>query len=71
MTEEDKLLLVVAAIVVALICAVRWPYLLHALVRQPSARCRDGSSSFSVNRCGTCSHHGGVAEFLTVPSMAP
>jgi hypothetical protein len=26
-----------------------------------SARCRDGSYSFSQNRRGTCSHHGGVA----------
>lgn len=26
-----------------------------------SARCRDGSYSFSRNRRGTCSHHGGVA----------
>lgn len=26
-----------------------------------SARCRDGSYSFSLNRRGTCSHHGGVA----------
>lgn len=28
-----------------------------------SARCRDGSYSFSRNRRGTCSHHGGVAEW--------
>ncbi len=26
-----------------------------------SARCRDGTYSFSQNRRGTCSHHGGVA----------
>ncbi|HEY6806878.1 MAG TPA: DUF3761 domain-containing protein [Pyrinomonadaceae bacterium] len=26
-----------------------------------SARCRDGSYSFSLHRQGTCSHHGGVA----------
>lgn len=29
-----------------------------------SARCRDGTYSFSRNRRGTCSHHGGVAEWL-------
>jgi uncharacterized protein YgiM (DUF1202 family) len=29
-----------------------------------SARCRDGSYSFSLNRRGTCSHHGGVAAWL-------
>src|SRR5437016_5551553 len=27
-----------------------------------SAQCRDGSYSFSKNRRGTCSHHGGVAK---------
>jgi hypothetical protein len=29
-----------------------------------SARCRDGSYSFSNTRRGTCSWHGGVAEWL-------
>ena len=29
-----------------------------------SARCRDGTYSFSRSRRGTCSHHGGVAEWL-------
>lgn len=29
-----------------------------------TARCRDGTYSFSQNRRGTCSHHGGVAEWL-------
>ena len=29
-----------------------------------SARCRDGTYSFSQHRSGTCSHHGGVAEWL-------
>lgn len=29
-----------------------------------SAQCRDGSYSFSRNRRGTCSHHGGVASWL-------
>ena len=29
-----------------------------------SARCRDGTFSFSQSRQGTCSHHGGVAEWL-------
>ncbi len=29
-----------------------------------SAQCRDGSYSFSQSRRGTCSHHGGVAEWL-------
>jgi hypothetical protein len=29
----------------------------------PSAICRDGSPSYSQNRSGTCSHHGGVAQW--------
>lgn len=29
-----------------------------------TARCGDGTYSFSANRRGTCSHHGGVAEWL-------
>ena len=29
-----------------------------------SAHCRDGTFSFSRTRQGTCSHHGGVAEWL-------
>ena len=29
-----------------------------------SAKCRDGTYSFSQNRRGTCSHHGGVATWL-------
>ena len=29
-----------------------------------SAKCRDGTFSFSKSRRGTCSHHGGVAEWL-------
>jgi len=29
-----------------------------------SARCRDGTYSFSEHRRGTCSHHGGVAQWL-------
>ncbi|MBU1630174.1 DUF3761 domain-containing protein [Patescibacteria group bacterium] len=28
-----------------------------------SAQCRDGTYSFSQHRQGTCSHHGGVAEW--------
>lgn len=30
-----------------------------------TAQCRDGSYSFSQHRQGTCSHHGGVARWLT------
>ncbi len=29
-----------------------------------SARCRDGTYSFSEHHRGTCSHHGGVSEWL-------
>jgi len=30
-----------------------------------TARCRDGTYSFSQHRSGTCSHHGGAATWLT------
>lgn len=35
----------------------------HTQQRPPaaSARCRDGTYSFSLHTRGTCSHHGGVA----------
>jgi S1-C subfamily serine protease len=33
--------------------------------RKPTARCRDGSVSYSKHRSGTCSGHGGVAEWMT------
>lgn len=40
-----------------------------------SARCRDGSLSYSTSHSGTCSRHGGVAEWLssneTTPIPAP
>jgi hypothetical protein len=29
-----------------------------------TARCNDGTYSFSLHRRGTCSHHGGVAQYL-------
>lgn len=29
-----------------------------------TARCKDGTYSYSQNRSGTCSHHGGVAEWF-------
>ncbi len=40
----------------------------HAVTSQApagaSAKCRDGSFSFSQHHSGTCSHHGGVASWL-------
>lgn len=35
-----------------------------------TARCGDGTYSFSQSRSGTCSHHGGVAQWLS-PSPRP
>jgi hypothetical protein len=29
-----------------------------------SAQCRDGSYSFSLHHSGTCSHHGGVSQWI-------
>ncbi|HKR84631.1 MAG TPA: DUF3761 domain-containing protein [Terriglobales bacterium] len=39
----------------------------HALSSPPraTARCRDGSYSFSEHHRGTCSRHGGVSSWLT------
>lgn len=31
---------------------------------QPTARCYDGTKSFSTHHSGTCSHHGGVTQWL-------
>lgn len=36
-----------------------------------SARCTDGSYSYSQSRRGTCSRHGGVAEWLSSSAPAP
>jgi hypothetical protein len=32
--------------------------------RTPTAVCRDGAYSYSASRSGTCSGHGGVAQWL-------
>ena len=34
-----------------------------------TARCNDGTYSYSQHRSGTCSHHGGVATWLTASSV--
>ena len=31
---------------------------------KPTARCKDGTTSYSAHHSGTCSSHGGVAEWL-------
>ncbi len=43
---------------------VQSPVLTETAPPGASAKCRDGSYSFSLHRRGTCSHHGGVAEWL-------
>lgn len=43
---------------------VRRPVRSKAVPEGASAQCRDGTYSFSRNRRGTCSHHGGVARWL-------
>src|SRR3989338_8701411 len=40
------------------------PYYAPSAPAGASAQCRDGTYSFSQSRRGTCSHHGGVAEWL-------
>ncbi|MCC8422645.1 MULTISPECIES: DUF3761 domain-containing protein [Photorhabdus] len=34
------------------------------ILSEATARCRDGSFSYSQHRRGTCSHHGGVDKWL-------
>lgn len=43
---------------------VRRPVQSRSAPAGATAKCRDGSYSFSRNRRGTCSHHGGVAQWL-------
>lgn len=43
----------------------------HDLVSPPTARCVDGSYSYSGNDRGTCSHHRGVAEWNPSPWWIP
>jgi uncharacterized protein DUF3761 len=31
---------------------------------KPTAKCKDGSLSYSMHHTGSCSHHGGVAQWL-------
>ncbi len=43
---------------------VKRPENCSAAPQGATAQCRDGSYSFSQRRRGTCSHHGGVAQWL-------
>jgi len=43
---------------------VRRPVHSNHIPAGASARCRDGTYSFSEHHSGTCSHHGGVATWL-------
>ncbi|WP_407539342.1 DUF3761 domain-containing protein [Deinococcus radiomollis] len=43
---------------------IRRPVMSNAAPAGASAKCRDGSYSFSAHRRGTCSHHGGVGQWL-------
>ena len=43
---------------------VQSPTHYSSVPRGATARCVDGTYSFSQNRRGTCSHHGGVAQWL-------
>jgi hypothetical protein len=43
---------------------VKRPETCASAPKAATARCRDGSYSFSHSHRGTCSHHGGVAKWL-------
>jgi hypothetical protein len=64
MTEDHKIYLLVALVILAIVVVARYPAILFAFASKATARCCDGSLSYSAHRCGTCSHHGGVAKFL-------
>src|SRR5947208_9284651 len=62
----------------ALVCAVGACALVGVVVATASvraappgatARCNDGTYSYSQHRSGTCSHHGGVAQWLSAASV--
>ncbi len=66
MNEDLKIYLCIAALVALIVIIARYPSLLAAFacIGKPTARCRDGSLSYSVRPCGTCSHHGGVQQWF-------
>jgi hypothetical protein len=66
MADNYKIYLLGALLILTIFFVARYPAILLAFVdgAGATARCRDGSLSFSEHRCGTCSHHGGVTEFL-------
>lgn len=64
MSKDHKLYVLAALVILAILVIARYPGILLAFAGRATARCRDGSLSFSAHRCRTCSHHGGVAQFL-------
>jgi hypothetical protein len=63
MFEEAKLLTCILVLVGFVVLIVRYPALRSLLARfvnSPTAKCHDGSLSYSDHPRGTCSHHGGV-----------
>jgi len=62
--DDLKFWLGVAAIALLVIVAIRYPAAISVLIAfagvRATAQCRDDTFSFSRERCGTCSHHGGV-----------
>ncbi|MES2315378.1 MAG: DUF3761 domain-containing protein [Patescibacteria group bacterium] len=44
--------------------SVHSPAYSNSVPQGASARCGDGTYSYSQHRSGTCSHHGGVSEWL-------
>ncbi|HXW25919.1 MAG TPA: DUF3761 domain-containing protein [Xanthobacteraceae bacterium] len=66
MSGEHKAYLLMTLLILAILVAARYPTILFAFAGKATARCRDGSLSNSMRRRGTCSHHGGVAEFLAI-----
>ena len=54
----------VSVVVTVLALAILAPLAATAAPPGATARCRDGTYSYSQHHSGTCSHHGGVAVWL-------
>ncbi len=48
----------------AAVTAAKAPVVSGAMPANATAKCKDGTFSMSAHHSGSCSHHGGVAQFL-------
>lgn len=55
---------ILASLVLAGFTFTSFAYTINEVKARAHAICKDGTTSYSVNRRGTCSHHGGVSSWL-------